>query len=249
MLKLTTLTLILTLASSHPGGKAASSPAIEDVDLARSAVSDPEAFSELYHRYLNGVYRYHLTRTGHVQEAEDVTAQTFLTTLESIQSFRGQGSFSSWLFGIASHKLADHYRRSRIELPLEEAENLHSPVPLPEVATQQHLELARVARVLHLISPERAEALVLCLFGGLSLAETAQVVGKSEAAVKMLVHRGLCGLQEPRGISTIQVALIWSTGHMSRWLPIHRKLAKKAGNSCLFGKYLSQIDYKRYIFP
>jgi len=49
---------------------------------------------------------------------------------------------------------------------------------------------------LRLISPERAEALVLCLFGGLSLAEAAQSVGKSEAAVKMLVHRGLCDLQE-----------------------------------------------------
>jgi DNA-directed RNA polymerase specialized sigma24 family protein len=49
---------------------------------------------------------------------------------------------------------------------------------------------------LKLISPERAEALVLCLFGGLSLAETAQVVGKSEAAVKMLVHRGICDLQD-----------------------------------------------------
>ncbi len=196
MLKLTTLTLILTLASSHPSGKAGGSSTADDVDLARSAVSDPNAFTELYHRYLNGIYRYHLARTGLVQEAEDLTAQTFLTALESIRSFRGQGSFSSWLFGIASHKLADHYRRSRIELPLEEAENLHSPVPLPEVTAQQHLELARVARVMRLISPERAEALVLCLFGGLSLAEAAKVVGKSEAAVKMLVHRGLCDLQE-----------------------------------------------------
>jgi DNA-directed RNA polymerase specialized sigma24 family protein len=100
----------------------------------RSEASGPDAFSELYHRYLPGIYRYHLARTGHVQEAEDLTAQTFLTALESIASFRGQGSFASWLFGIASHKLADHYRRSRIELPLEEAEDLHSQAPLPEEA-------------------------------------------------------------------------------------------------------------------
>jgi RNA polymerase sigma-70 factor (ECF subfamily) len=196
MLKLTTLTLILTLAGSHPGGKAAGSPTADEVELARRAASDPDAFTELYHRYLNGIYRYHLARTGHVQEAEDLTAQTFLTALESIRSFRGQGRFSSWLFGIASHKLADHYRRSRIELPLEDAENLHSPIPLPEETALQHQELARVATVLRLISPDRAEALVLCLFGGLSLAEAARVVGKSEAAVKMLVHRGICDLQE-----------------------------------------------------
>lgn len=60
----------------------------------------------------------------------------------------------------------------------------------------QRLELARVAQVLRLISPNRAEALVLCLFGGLSLAEAAQSVGKSESAIKMLVYRGLSDLQE-----------------------------------------------------
>jgi len=196
MLNLTTLSKIMTLVSSHPNGKAARSPTAEDVELARRAARNPDAFTELYHRYLPGIYRYHLARTGHVQEAEDLTAQTFLTALESISSFSGRGSLSSWLFGIASHKLADHYRRSRIELPLEQAEDLQSTIPLPEEAAMQHLELARVARVLRLISPERAEALVLCLFGGLSMAEAAHTVGKSEAAVKMLVHRGLCDLQE-----------------------------------------------------
>jgi RNA polymerase sigma-70 factor (ECF subfamily) len=201
MLKLTTLSLFMTLVSSYANGKAAGSFTAEDIELALRAANDPEAFTELYHRYLPGIYRYHLARTGHVQEAEDLTAQTFLTALESIRSFRGQGSFSSWLFGIASHKLVDHYRRSRTELPLEEVEDLHSPIPLPEEAALQHLELARVVRVLRLISPERAEALVLCIFGGLSLAEAAQVVGKSEAAVKMLVHRGIYDLQERLAIN------------------------------------------------
>jgi len=204
MLKLTTLSFILTLVSSHPNGRAASS-SVDDVELARRAASDPQTFSELYHRYLKGIYRYHLARTGHVQEAEDLTAQTFLTALESLRSFRGQGSFAAWLFGIASHKLADHFRRSRVELPLEEAEGLHSPIPLPEEAVLQRLDIARVARVLRLISPERAEALVLCLFGGLSLREAARMVGKSEAAVKMLVHRGLCDLQE-RLAASMEVA-------------------------------------------
>jgi RNA polymerase sigma-70 factor, ECF subfamily len=195
MLKLSTLSLILSLVTPHPNGTSAHSKAT-DTELARQAPSDPQAFTELYRRHLNAIYRYHLARTGHVQEAEDLTAQTFLTAFESIRGFRAQGSFSSWLFGIASHKLADHYRRSRDEMPLEMAEELHSPTPLPEEQAFQQLELARVAMVLQLISPERAEALVLCLFGGLSMAEAALAVGKSEAAVKMLVHRGLCDLQE-----------------------------------------------------
>ena len=170
--------------------------AVQDAELARRAASDPDAFSELYQRFLPGVYRYHLARTGQVQEAEDLTAQTFLTALEAIHSFRGQGSFAAWLFGIASHKLADHYRRRRPELPLELAEAVHSPNLLPEEAAVQRLEIRRVARALHLLSPERAEALVLVIFGGLSMAEAAQALGKTEAAVKMLIHRGLKELKE-----------------------------------------------------
>jgi RNA polymerase sigma-70 factor (ECF subfamily) len=196
MLNISTLSLILAFANPRVALEMTGSTPGDDLTLARRAAHDPEVFTELYHRYLPGIYRYHMARTGHVQEAEDLTAQTFLTALESIRSYRGKGSFASWLFGIASHKLADHYRHRRIELPLDEAEQLHSPTPLPEETAQQRQELARVAQVLRLISPERAEALVLCLFGGLSLAETAQAVGKSPAAVKMLVHRGLCDLQE-----------------------------------------------------
>jgi RNA polymerase sigma-70 factor (ECF subfamily) len=196
MLNCTTLSLIFHLFSAQPQEKASSSFTTDELELARRAAHDPDAFTELYHHYLARIYRYHLARTGNIQEAEDLTAQTFLTAFESISSFRGKGRFSSWLFGIASHKLADHYRRSRLESSLEEADQVHSPLPLPEEAVAQRLDLARVARLLKLISPERAEALVLCLFGGLSLAETAQVVGKSEAAVKMLVHRGICDLQD-----------------------------------------------------
>jgi RNA polymerase sigma-70 factor (ECF subfamily) len=195
MIKFPALSLVFSLLGSLPNGRTTGST-LDDMQLARRASHDPEAFTELYHRYLTAIYRYHLARTGHVQEAEDLTAQTFLTALESMRSFRGQGSFVAWLFSIARHKLADHYRRSRDELPLEQAEELHSPLPLPEEIAHNRLELARVAQVLRLISPERAEALVLCLFGGLSLAEAARTVGKSEAAVKMLVHRGLCDLQE-----------------------------------------------------
>ena len=193
MLTTTPLSLFLALAAPRIAYR---DTAVHDAELARHAGRDPEAFSELYQRYLPGVYRYHLARTGQVQEAEDLTAQTFLTAWEAIGNFRGQGSFAAWLFGIASHKLADHYRRRRSELPLELAETQPSPEPLPEEATVQRLEMRRVARVLRLLSPERAEALVLVLFGGLSMVEAAQMLGKSEAAVKMLIHRGLTELKE-----------------------------------------------------
>ncbi len=160
------------------------------------ARGDPEAFGLLYQRHVQSVYRYHLAHTGDTQDAQDLTAQTFLAALEGIGGYRGQCAFLGWLLGIASHKMADHYRRGRAVLPLEKAEELPLDAPPLEETTAVRLQVARVQEALKTIAPERAEALILRVFAGLSAAETGQMMGKSEAAVRMLVHRGLGDLRQ-----------------------------------------------------
>lgn len=172
-----------------------------DENLVQQARCNPEAYAELYRRYAVRVYRYHFSRTGEEHDAQDLTAQTFLTALESLSSFRGQGSFAGWLFSIASHKAADYFRRQKTHFPFENADHLPALEPLPEVATIHHLEMDQVIHAIQVLIPERAEALVLRIFGGLSAAEAGSVMGKSEGAVKMLVHRGLRDLQEQLGLS------------------------------------------------
>ena len=76
----------------------------DEIDLARQASRDVEAFAELYRRHLTRVYRYHLAHVGNVKDAEDLTSQTFMAALEGIRSFRGTGSFAAWIMGIASRK-------------------------------------------------------------------------------------------------------------------------------------------------
>jgi RNA polymerase sigma-70 factor (ECF subfamily) len=168
----------------------------DDVTLAHQARADPHAFAELYRRHMPPVYRFHLLRTSNVQDAQDLTSQTFLAALESIESYRGQGSLAGWLFGIASHKVADHYRRRRTSAPLEAIEDLTDPEPHPEEVAATRLELRQVARVLGTLPPDQAEALTMRLSGALSAAEVGRIMGRSEAAVKMLVHRGLRNLQD-----------------------------------------------------
>jgi DNA-directed RNA polymerase specialized sigma24 family protein len=77
--------------------------------------------------------------------------------------------------------------------------------PSPELPTDkaagQRLQLESVSRALRQISPDRAEALILTYFGGLSNAEAGLVMNKSEAAVKMLVSRGLQDLRERTSLS------------------------------------------------
>ena len=173
-------------------------PDKDETELARQAITDVDAFAELYRRHLTRVYRYHIAHAGNVKDAEDLTSQTFMAVLEGIRSFRGSGSFAAWLMGIASKKRLMFFRRnaSRIEIPLEAALDYPNPGPPTDKAASQRLELESVSRALRQISPDRAEAIILTYFGGLSNAEAGCVLGKSEAAVKMLVLRGLQDLRE-----------------------------------------------------
>ena len=172
----------------------------DEILLARQAVSNADAFTELYQRNVTRVYRYHMAHTGNVKDAEDLTSQTFIAALESIRSFRGSGSFGAWILGIAAKKRLMFFRKSRsgsrYEVPLDAA--LHYPSPgLPtDKAAAQRLQLESVSRALKQIPPDRAEAIILSYFGGLSNLEASRIMNKSEGALKMLISRGLQDLRE-----------------------------------------------------
>src|SRR5690606_19410377 len=160
----------------------------DERDLARLAVSAIEAFAELYRRHLTRVYRYHIAHVGNVRDAEDLTSQTFMAALEGIRSYGGTGSFAAWILGIASKKRLMFFRNRgrRPEVPFDEVWGYPSQDLPTDKAAAQRMELEALSRALLRIAPDRAEALVLTYFGGLSHAETARVMRKSEAAVKML---------------------------------------------------------------
>jgi RNA polymerase sigma-70 factor (ECF subfamily) len=170
--------------------------AASDEDLARLAKQETAAFAELYHRYIQRVYRYHLARLGSPTDAQDLTAQTFLAALESIASYRGSGSFAAWLIGIAHNKLSLYFRQSNRTEALEDGPDPVDPAPALELVAGERLQFVHVCQALTRLTAERAEAIVLYTFADLSAAEVGRVMGKSEAAVKMLVQRGLRELRQ-----------------------------------------------------
>jgi len=172
------------------------SPPMDELQLAREALTDAEAFAELYRRNLTRVYRYHMAHTGNVKDAEDLTSQTFMAALEGLASFRNEAPFAAWLMGIASRKRALFFRGRRPQVPLEAALHIPTPGLLTDQLAGQRIQIEAILRALHQLSPDRNEALILYYFSGLSHAESARVLGKTEAAVKMLVSRGLQDLRE-----------------------------------------------------
>ena len=172
---------------------------MEDEALARQVQKNLQgqtAFAELYRRHVNRVYRYLLARVGTVEDAQDLTSQTFLAALEAIPKYRGKSKFTTWLLGIARHKVADYFRRQRPEVSLDHATELQHPTPLPDEAIDQNLRLEAIIQTMRVLSPDRAEALALHSFGGLKVPQVAETMNKSEAAVRMLIHRAIQDLQQ-----------------------------------------------------
>jgi RNA polymerase sigma-70 factor (ECF subfamily) len=169
---------------------------LTDEALAQEARCSAAAFAELYRRHFRRVYNYQLARTGNIQDAEDLTSQTFMAALEGIAGYRAQGSPAAWLLGIAHRKMVDHYRRRKPQAALDEAQDLPHPAMATEEQAERRTLLLEVGAAMQSLPAERAEGLALRIFGGLSAAEVGAVMGKSEAAVKMLVHRALQDLRE-----------------------------------------------------
>lgn len=168
----------------------------DDLALIRQAQNDLGAFSTLYQKYASQVYRYLLVRVGNQDDAQDLTSQTFLVAMERLHTYRSQGHFAAWLLGIARHKVVDQYRRRRPELDLETAvHHPHTADDNPDEQVNRQLLIEQVSRKLQTIAPDRAEALSLRLFAGLDVPEIARVMDRNEAAVRMLVFRGLRDLQ------------------------------------------------------
>jgi RNA polymerase sigma-70 factor (ECF subfamily) len=166
-----------------------------DDELARLAQRDHAAFAPLYLRHLDRVFRYCLMQVGDMHQAQDLTSQTFLAALEHIETYRGDGAFRAWLLGIARNKARDQFHSHHSMLPLEAALHIPSVATSPEQVVEVRLRLAHVMRTLAQVAPDRSEALALRIFAGLSVAEVGAVMGRSEAATKMLVHRGMTDLR------------------------------------------------------
>ena len=175
---------------------------LSDAELITQAAQDDaqtrHAFAELYRRHVDQVYRYLMARTGNVQDAQDLTSQTFVAALESIGNYRGEASFAAWMLGIAHRKTADHYRRLYAQgfpIALEDAEQVAQASPTPDDLVSHQLQTERMLLAVRALAPDRAEAITLHTFGELSVAEVAEVMQKSEAAVRMLIHRALSDLR------------------------------------------------------
>ena len=164
--------------------------------IERAKRYDRKAISELYKRHVQSIYRYIYYRVGDVNVAEDLTAEVFLRALEGLAGFTYRGvPFSAWLYRIAHARAMDHFRRQakRELLPLDE--RLVAAGKGPQATVEARLDCEELQSAIAQLTTDQQQVIILRFVEGLSNAEAARILGKTEGAVKALQHRALNSLQ------------------------------------------------------
>ncbi|MGY2700622.1 MULTISPECIES: sigma-70 family RNA polymerase sigma factor [unclassified Nocardioides] len=191
------------LAASSEEDAAERTRLIALVELARKG--DADAFGMLYDHYQASVYRFLFYRTRSSTLAEDLTSETFFRALRSMNNFRWQGKdFGAWLMTIARNLATDHFKagRTRLELTTEDMALHDDATEGPESSVLAGLTNEILLKALTELPPEQRDCLVMRFLQGMSIAETAEVLGRSDGAVKQLQLRGVRNLAKlmPEGI-------------------------------------------------
>lgn len=191
------------LAASSEESEADRRRLIALVELARQG--DTEAFGLLYDHYNTAVYRFLYYRTRSQTLAEDLTSETFFRALRSMTGFRWQGKdFGAWLMTIARNLATDHFKagRTRLEMTTEDMGLHDDAADGPETEVLAGITNELLMKALSQLADEQRDCVIMRFLQGMSIAETAAVLGRSEGAIKQLQLRGVRNLAKlmPEGL-------------------------------------------------
>ena len=144
-------------------------------------------FSVVCQMYYHKVYRFLLSLTGNVHQAEDLTQETFYRALLHIGQYRDDGHMYTWLCTIGKNAWLSECRRQKRLVPLDDAPEQAAPSPEEEY-TRQEMRLA-LRQALLTLPEDHLEVVLLHVYGGLSLRAVAARRGKSESWARVTFYR------------------------------------------------------------
>lgn len=170
-------------------------PGYNEAQQIAAAKKDPQQFVQLYELYLPSIYRYIFSKVGNQKDAEDLTSQVFLSAFENLNRYKHRGYFIAWLFGITKHKVNDHFRKSKIELPLSKILYLTSQEePIADLIRYEEKE--KLLLLLSKLSTTQQELIRLRFVAKLTFHQIAEILNKREDAVKKQLYRLLNQLEQ-----------------------------------------------------
>ena len=182
----------MALANTVPEREAPS-----DEQLAERAARDFGAFTLLYERHLEPVYRYVRSQTRDRATAEDLTAQVFLKALSSAGTFKGDGSYRSWIFTIARNTVSTwRSERRKNVVPIEDLAHHPDPAPTAPALAIASEDRAQLWNAVSRLPDAQREVVRLRYRRELTIDEIARLTRRSSGAVRVLLHRARGRLQQ-----------------------------------------------------
>jgi RNA polymerase sigma-70 factor (ECF subfamily) len=170
-----------------------------EADLVERARTDAAAFGELYQHYAPLIYRFIYNRLRDRATAEDLTSDVFYKALRAIDRYRPPTPFGSWLYRIAANTAIDHLRTRHPASNLDDmGEQADQQPPVVEQVVNRS-QAARVWSAIDGLQEAQRTAVSLKLGQDMHTADIAVCMGRSEGAVKLLIHRGLAGIRRQLG--------------------------------------------------
>jgi len=181
--------------------------ALDRADMERLAAGHDAALNDLMERHATPVFHFLCRRVGNEDDANDLAQETFVRVFRARASFRTGEKFSTWLFTIAANLARNHFRwRSRhpnvsLEAETGEAEQTlgstlpaNGPAPNEEAIATERTAAVRYA--VGKLSEDLREAIALCEWEELSVAEAATILETTPKAVESRLYRGRQILRE-----------------------------------------------------
>lgn len=158
---------------------------------------EPRLLSILFERHHRRIYNYLLRMSGNRATAEDLTSEVFIRVLKYRMSYRREARFTTWLYQVARNLFLDHVEKKRPEDSLDDlpdATTAEQETPDDLFLSRQESQLIREA--MNRLPPRKREVLYLSRYRDMKYEDIATVMGCTEGAVKILVHRSLKELRE-----------------------------------------------------
>jgi RNA polymerase sigma-70 factor, ECF subfamily len=170
---------------------------VTDIDLMDGVRrGEIHLLAHLFDRHHEKLFNYYVRLTGQPQLSEDMVQEAFFRMLKYRHTFRAEGDFTAWMYHLARNVHRDSYRKWHRETRLiSDHEQIAAVDHQPHTAIEERQQEEMLARALEKLPVEKKEILILARLQELRYATIASLLGCSEAAVKVRVHRALKDLR------------------------------------------------------
>jgi RNA polymerase sigma-70 factor (ECF subfamily) len=166
----------------------------EDHLVQQAIQRDRTAFTALYDRHVDQVYRHVYYKVSNQADAEDITQEAFVKAWKAIHKYkRTEAPFVAWLITIARNLIADHYKRRPNLVNLDELVEQAPPQPLsdPERLAEVSFNRDVVKQAVLKLEGDKQKVIMMRFIDGFSYEEIALALNKSEGAIRVIQYRAL----------------------------------------------------------